>query len=105
MASLPIRVGGLGLYSALEASLYAFLVSRAQSRVLQDHILRHNGVYVMDSNFDRALDSLSITIPDFDLSNFTNKDTFPPKAKHILASSLFSKVVKHIDVKLDMTMW
>ncbi|MCI53143.1 hypothetical protein A2U01_0074389, partial [Trifolium medium] len=31
LASLPIKVGGLGLYSAVEAVLYAFVASRAQS--------------------------------------------------------------------------
>jgi len=31
MASLPIRFGGLGLYSTLEASSYDFVASRAQS--------------------------------------------------------------------------
>ena len=31
LASLLIRFGGLGLYSALEASLYAFMASRARS--------------------------------------------------------------------------
>jgi hypothetical protein len=34
LASLPIRFGGLGLYSAVEASSYAFVASRAQSWVL-----------------------------------------------------------------------
>ncbi|XP_022031302.1 uncharacterized protein LOC110932259 [Helianthus annuus] len=44
LASLPIRFGGLGLYSAVEASSYAFVASRAQSWVLQDHILRDSGL-------------------------------------------------------------
>ncbi|KAL6545127.1 hypothetical protein OROHE_009792 [Orobanche hederae] len=103
VASLPIRVGGLGLYSAVEAVSYAFLASRAQSWVLQDHILRYSGVYGVDSNFDRALDGLSMAIPDFDLSNFTSKDTVPPKAQHVLASALFSKIVKNMDVEFAMT--
>ena len=68
--SLPIRFGSLGLYSDLEASSYTFLVSRTQSRVLQDHILRHSGVYGMDSDFDRAFDGLSVAISYFDLRNF-----------------------------------
>ncbi|GKE19027.1 hypothetical protein Tco_1426604 [Tanacetum coccineum] len=40
LSSLPIRFGGLGLYSAKLVSSYAFVASRAQSWVLQDHILR-----------------------------------------------------------------
>ena len=43
LASLPIRFGELGLYSALEASSYAFVTCRVQSWVLQDHILRDSG--------------------------------------------------------------
>jgi hypothetical protein len=48
LASLLIRFGGLSLYSALEASSYAFVASRSQSWVLQDHILRNNGLCGMD---------------------------------------------------------
>ncbi|KAM0014804.1 putative exostosin [Helianthus debilis subsp. tardiflorus] len=77
LASLPIRFGGLGLYSVVEASSYDFVASRAQSWVLQDHILRDGG--------------------------FTNKDTPPPKAQHALASALFSKIVHEIEVQFDLT--
>jgi len=56
--SLPIRFGGLGLYSSLEASSYAFVASRAQSWVLQYHILRDSGLCGMDLDFDNALDGL-----------------------------------------------
>ena len=31
VASLPLKLGGFGIYTALEASLYAFLASRYQS--------------------------------------------------------------------------
>ncbi|MCI10010.1 hypothetical protein A2U01_0031101, partial [Trifolium medium] len=63
IASLPIKFGGLGLYSAVEAASYAFVASRDQSWVLQDHILRDNRVYDMDSDFDIALDGLRAMIP------------------------------------------
>jgi len=78
LASLPIRFRGLGLYSTLEASSYAFVASRAQSWVLQDHILRDSGLCGMDSDFDNALDVLRGAIPNFDVSSFTSKDTVPP---------------------------
>ncbi|KAL6521158.1 hypothetical protein OROGR_017727 [Orobanche gracilis] len=45
LAYLPIRFGGLGLYSPKEASSYAFVASRAQSWSLQDHILRDSGIF------------------------------------------------------------
>ena len=103
LASLPIRFGGLGLYSAVEASSYAFVASRAQSWVLQDHILRDSGICGMDSNYVCALACLRDMIPSFDFSGFTNKDTAPLKAQHALASALFSKIVHDIEVQFDLT--
>ena len=91
------------MYSALEASSYAFVAFRAQSWVLQDHILRDGGLCGMDSDFDNALDGLRGTIPNFDVSSFTRKDIVPPKAQHILASAFFSKSFQDMDVKFDMT--
>ncbi|KAL8167568.1 LOW QUALITY PROTEIN: hypothetical protein V2J09_009067 [Rumex salicifolius] len=73
LSSLPIRYVGFGLYSASEASQYAFIASRVQSWDLQDHILRDNGV----------------TLPDFDFSSFNNKNIAPPKSQNALASALF----------------
>ena len=103
LASLPIRFGGFSLYSALEASSYAFVASRVQSWVLQDHILRDSGLCGIDSDFDNALDGLRGTIPNFHVSSFTSKDIVPPKAQHVFASALFSKSVQDIEVKFDMT--
>ncbi|KAJ0759599.1 putative exostosin [Helianthus annuus] len=104
LASLPIRFGGLGLYSAVEASSYAFVASRAQSWVLQDHILRDSGICGMDSDYVCDLACLRDTIPSFDFSGFTNKDTAPPpKAQHALASALFSKIFHEIEVQFDLT--
>ncbi|GJY80775.1 hypothetical protein Tco_0493526 [Tanacetum coccineum] len=54
-ASLPIRFGGLGLYSEKLVSFYAFVASRAQSWVLQDHILRDSGICGMDDDYVSAL--------------------------------------------------
>jgi len=103
LASLPIRFGGLGLYSALETSSYAFAAFRTQSWVLQDHILRDSGLCGMYSDFDNALDGLRGTIQNFDVSHFTSKDTVLLKAQHVLASVLFSKSVQDMKVKFDMT--
>ncbi|GJS40176.1 putative reverse transcriptase domain-containing protein [Tanacetum coccineum] len=75
LASLPIRFGGLDLYSAKLVSSYAFIASRAQSCVLQDHILRNSGICGMDDDYVSALACLRDTIPSFDFSGFTNKDT------------------------------
>jgi hypothetical protein len=103
MASLPIQAGGLGLYSAVEATLYAFMAYRAHTWVLQDHILRDSGVYGMDSDFHIALDGLHDMIPTFDLSSFASKDTVPHKTQHALASDLLSKIVHDMEVNFNMT--
>ena len=103
IASLPIRFGGLGLYSAVEATSYAFVASRAQSWVLQEHILRDSGIHDMDSDYDCALASLRNKLPDFDLNNFTTKDTAPPKSQNTLASAFFCKIVQDMEVHFDMT--
>ncbi|GKD54292.1 hypothetical protein Tco_1287679, partial [Tanacetum coccineum] len=49
--------------------------SRAQSWVLQDHILRNSDICGMDDDYVSALACLRDTIPSFDFSGFTNKDT------------------------------
>lgn len=103
MAYLPIRVGGLGLYSATEATSCDFVAFRAQFWVLQDHILRDSGIYDMYLDYDRALDGLSDVNLGFDLITFTRKGIIPPKAQHVLVISLFSKSVQNINVKFDMT--
>nr|GEW30159.1 putative reverse transcriptase domain-containing protein [Tanacetum cinerariifolium] len=79
LASLPIRFGGLGLYSTKVASSYAFVASRAQSWVLQHHILRNSDICEMDDDYVSALACLRDTILSFDFSCFTNKD--PPLFK------------------------
>lgn len=103
MTSLPIRFGELDLYLIVEAASYAFVASTTHSWVLQDHILRNCEKYGMDFDFYRVLNGLSTAILDFDLSIFTNKDTFLPKAQYILANILFSKSVMDMNVKFDMT--
>ncbi|GJW65974.1 hypothetical protein Tco_0117858 [Tanacetum coccineum] len=103
LASLPIHLGGLGLYSAKVASSYAFVASRAQSWVLQDHILRDSDICGMDDDYVSALACLRGKIPRFDFSCFTNKDTAPSKAQQTLASALFSEMVKDMKAHFDMT--
>ncbi|KAK2362179.1 hypothetical protein QL285_087264 [Trifolium repens] len=42
-------------------------------------------------------------IPTLDFSSFTSKETVPPKAQHVLASVLFSKIVKDMEVNFQLT--
>ncbi|GJX85584.1 hypothetical protein Tco_0336358 [Tanacetum coccineum] len=57
----------------------------------------------MDDDYVSALDCLRGTIPSVGFTFFTNKDTAPSKAQQTLASALFSKMVKDIEVHFDMT--
>lgn len=103
LASLPIRFGGLGLCSAEDVSSYAFVASRAQSWCLQDHILQGCGIDGADSDYGYALDRVRMSLPEFDLSGFSNKDTVPPKAQNVLACALFSEIVKSLGVSFDLS--
>ncbi|GJW00191.1 hypothetical protein Tco_1555442 [Tanacetum coccineum] len=58
----------------------------------------------MDDDYVSALACLRDTIPSFDFSGFTNKDTVPSKAQQTLANVLFSEMVKDMEVHFDMTM-
>ncbi|GKB32178.1 hypothetical protein Tco_0871579 [Tanacetum coccineum] len=102
LASLPIRFGGLGLCSAEDVSTFAFVASRAQSWSLQDHILQGCGIDGADSDYGYALDRVHMSLPEFDLSGFSNKDT-PPKAQNVLAYALFSEMVKSLGVSFDLS--
>ncbi|GKC70915.1 hypothetical protein Tco_1116798 [Tanacetum coccineum] len=96
LASLPIRFGGLGLCSAEDVSTYAFVASRAQSWSLQDHILQGCGIDGADSDYGYALDRVRMSLPEFDLSGFSNKDTAPPSPKpRCFECALFSDSAKY----------
>ncbi|GKB74539.1 putative reverse transcriptase domain-containing protein [Tanacetum coccineum] len=69
----------------------------------KDHILRDSGICGMDDDYVSVLACLRDTIPSFDFSGFTNKDTAPSKAQQTLASALFSEMVKDMEVRFDMT--
>ncbi|GJW30502.1 hypothetical protein Tco_0047377 [Tanacetum coccineum] len=58
----------------------------------------------MDDDYVSALDCLRDTIPSFDFSYFTKKDTASSKTQQTLTSALFSEMVKDMEVHFDMTM-
>ncbi|GKD01836.1 hypothetical protein Tco_1172110 [Tanacetum coccineum] len=103
LTSLPIRLGGLGLYSAKVASSYAFVALKAQYWVLQDHILRDSGICGRNDDYVFALACLRGMILSFDFSCFTNKDIALSKAQQTPASALFSEIVKDMEAHFDMT--
>ncbi|GJW49083.1 hypothetical protein Tco_0090434 [Tanacetum coccineum] len=88
----------------------SLLVGAARDRywrfeeVSKDHILRDSGICGMDDDYVSALSCLRDTIPSFDFSGFTNKDTAPSKAQQTLTNVLFSEMFKDMEVHFDMNM-
>ncbi|KAJ0453015.1 hypothetical protein HanHA300_Chr15g0585561 [Helianthus annuus] len=90
LASLPMCLGGLGLLLARDVEVYAFVAFRAQSWELHDHILRNNGVVGLDPDYQQALELLNVSLPNFNISGFSNKDTAPLKPQITLANTLLA---------------
>ncbi|KAJ0805921.1 hypothetical protein HanPI659440_Chr02g0083791 [Helianthus annuus] len=103
LASLPMRLGGLGLLSARDVGVYAFMASRAQSWELQDHILRNSGVVGLDGDYLQALQCLNVFLPDFDIGGSSNKDTAPSKPQKTLPNALFSKIAQSLGEIFDLS--
>ncbi|GJU74926.1 hypothetical protein Tco_1266331 [Tanacetum coccineum] len=86
---------------SLLPQLYDPQTSRAQSWVLQDHILRDSGICGMDGDYVLSLACLRDTISSFDFSGFTHKDTIPFKAQQILANVLLVNLRARISAKKE----
>ncbi|GJZ68431.1 hypothetical protein Tco_0631671 [Tanacetum coccineum] len=61
------------------------------------------GIDGADSDYGYALDRVRMSLPEFDLSGFSNKDTARPKAQNVLAYALFSEIVKSLGVSFDLS--
>ncbi|KAJ0809205.1 putative exostosin [Helianthus annuus] len=98
-----------GLREAIEdivlemLGVYAFVASRAQSWELQYHILRNNGVVGLDGEYLQALERLNVSLSDFDIGGFSNKDTAPSKPQKNLANALFSKIAQSLGEIFDLS--
>lgn len=57
-------------------------------------MLRDSGIYGMNIDFNRALDSFNVVILDFDLRGFIRKDTVLPKAQYVFVVSFLVKVFR-----------
>ncbi|GJZ02115.1 hypothetical protein Tco_0520076 [Tanacetum coccineum] len=51
---------------------------RRAIEAIVDHILQGCGIDEADSDYGYALDRVRMSLPEFDLSGFSNKDTAPP---------------------------
>ncbi|KAL8253466.1 hypothetical protein R6Q59_037159 [Mikania micrantha] len=57
----------------------------------------------LDSDYGCGMDRLRMFLPDFDLSGFTNKDTAPLKAQHVLTSAFFSGIIQNLGVNFNLS--
>ncbi|MFS8030320.1 hypothetical protein Hanom_Chr17g01532621 [Helianthus anomalus] len=103
LASLPMRLGGLGLLSAREVGVYAFVASRAQSWELQDHISPNNGVIGLDQDYQQVLKRLNVSLPDFDIGGFSNKDTAPRSHRKLWRMLCLAKSFKSLGEIFDLS--
>nr|GEV31125.1 putative reverse transcriptase domain, PPM-type phosphatase domain, protein phosphatase 2C family [Tanacetum cinerariifolium] len=68
-----------------------------------DHILQGCGIDGVDSDYGYVLDRVRMSLLEFDLSGFSNKDTPPPKAQNVLACAIFSEIVKSLGMSYDLS--
>ncbi|KAL8252388.1 hypothetical protein R6Q59_036081 [Mikania micrantha] len=68
-----------------------------------DHILRNSGVVGLDPDYQEALESLNVSLPDLDIGGFSNKDTAPSKPQKTLANALFSKIAQSLGEAFDLS--
>nr|GEV28544.1 auxilin-like protein [Tanacetum cinerariifolium] len=61
------------------------------------------GIDGADFDYGYALDRVHMSLPEFDLSGFSNKDTAPPKAHNVLVCALFSEIVKSLEASFDLS--
>ena len=55
LVTLPIKMGGLGIFAAGDVINYAFLASRLQTSSLQARILANSDLHSLGPTFERAL--------------------------------------------------
>ncbi|GJV99491.1 putative reverse transcriptase domain-containing protein [Tanacetum coccineum] len=98
IASLPIRFGGLGLCSAEDVYTYAFVASRAQSKVRIRDVVLMGLILTLDMRWIMCVCPSLNSILAVSLTR-----TPPPKAQNVLACALFSEIVKNLGVSFDLS--
>ncbi|KAL8132720.1 hypothetical protein AgCh_008265 [Apium graveolens] len=87
LATLPIKLGGLGILCVGDVIRYAFLASRLQTSALQTQILSSSGITLCGSSFQCALDDFSALCGVNALSDATSSPA--PKLMKSLAKIYF----------------
>nr|GEV51999.1 hypothetical protein [Tanacetum cinerariifolium] len=103
LATLPIKLGGLGILLAGDIIQYAFLVSRLQTRALQAKILMKIGIESNGSSFQHALDAFNTTC-NVDVLYVTTCTSAPQMMKN-LAKCYFGFIEKDLVSKLAVPMF
>jgi hypothetical protein len=101
LATLPIKLGGLGIISAGDIIRYAFLASRMQSSDLQAKILTKYGIISHGSSFEHALDTFNATC-NIDLLSVTTY-TSAPHMMNTLAKCYFGVIEKDLVAKYSLS--
>nr|GEZ83377.1 putative reverse transcriptase domain-containing protein [Tanacetum cinerariifolium] len=94
LATLPIKLGGLGILSAGDIIKYAFLASRLQTNDLQAKIPMKTGIDSHSYSFQRALDVFNTTC-NVDVLSVTTFTSAPQMMK-TLAKCYFGVIEKDL---------
>ncbi|GJV76459.1 hypothetical protein Tco_1508043, partial [Tanacetum coccineum] len=101
LATLPIKLGGLGILLAGDISKYAFLASRLQTSALQAKILMKTGIESEGSSFKHALDAFNTTCNVDAL--FVTTCTSAPQMMKNLAKCYFGVIEKDLVSKYSLS--
>jgi hypothetical protein len=94
LATLPIKLGGLGILSAGDIIQYAFLASRMQTNDLQDKILTKTGIVTHGPLSQHALDIFNTTCNTDSLT--VTGGTSAPQMMKTLAKCYFGVIEKDL---------
>ncbi|XP_026445253.1 uncharacterized protein LOC113345800 [Papaver somniferum] len=99
IATLPIRDGGLGVYTMADTVPYCYLASIFQTKYLQDTILR--STFDFSPHFQIALENY-MEVCGLSSSTFNIKDT-APQPMHFLAVRFFDVVKRTISNTFNLS--
>ncbi|GJV80909.1 hypothetical protein Tco_1516779, partial [Tanacetum coccineum] len=103
LATLPIKLGGLGILLAGDIIRYAFLASRLQTSALQDKILMKTGIDSHGYSFQHAFDAFNTTC-NVDVLSVIGC-TLAPQMMKTLAKCYFGVIEKYLVSKLVVPMF
>lgn len=95
LTTLHIRSGGLVVYDAGAARMFAFVASRVKSIELENHILRECDGVPIEVRFLSAQDSLQLVLSNVDFAKLTTREFVPLNLYttwHIFILVAFTKV-------------